>query len=236
MITDAAYRPAASALSDPFATVLRMSRFRLDGSKLLAITVDGAPVRALNGSMVAYEGQMEFKKQSFGGAGIGGALKRAATGESLSLMEIRGSGICYVAAAAQNVCVVELAGDTLFVEASSILALDGSLETGIEMTGPRGMQAGTGLFTTRVSGQGEVAFVSDGPAIGLRVAPGAPVTVDPQAYVAHRGRLQQQFLQDVNVRTVLGQGSGETFQQRFDGDGVVYIQPAERAGGIGGNL
>lgn len=213
-----------------------MSRFRLDGSKLLAIAVDGQPVRALNGSMVAYEGQMEFKKQSFGGSGIGGALKRKATGESLSLMEIRGSGTCYVASAAQNVCIVELTGDALWVEASSILALDGNLDTGIEMVGPRGAQAGIGLFTTRVSGQGQVAFVSDGPAIGLRVTPGMPATVDPQAYVAHRGNLQQQYLQDVNFRTVMGQGSGETFQQRFDGDGIVYIQPAERAGGIGGDM
>ena len=216
-----------------------MSRFRLDGSKLLAITVDGAPgapARALNGSMVAYEGQMEFRKQSFGGAGIGGALQRRVTGESLSLMEIRGSGTCYVASAAQEICLVELTGDALFVEASSILALDGALDTGIEMTGPRGMQAGNGFFTTRVTGTGEVAFVSDGPAIALRVTPGQPVTVDPQAYVAHRGPLQQQFLHDVNVRTVLGRGSGESFQQRFDGDGVVYIQPAERAGGLGGDL
>ena len=51
---------------------------------------------------------------------------------------------------------------------------------------------------------------------------------EAQAYVAHRGTLTQQFLQDVNFRTVLGHGSGESFQQRFDGDGVVYIQPEER--------
>lgn len=213
-----------------------MSRLRLQGSKLLAIAVEGQPVRALTGSMVAYEGQMEFKKQSFGGGGLGNALKRRVTGESLSLMEIQGSGTCYVALSARNVCVVRLSGDSLWVEASSILALDGSLDTGVEMTGPRGMQSGTGLFTTRVTGHGDVAFTSDGPAVGLRVQPGTPATVDPQAYVAHRGNLAQQFLHDANFRTFLGHGSGETFQQRFDGDGVVYIQPAERPGGLGGDL
>ena len=46
------------------------------------------------------------------------------------------------------------------------------------------------------------------------------------------GQLQQDFITDVNWRTAIGQGSGEAFQLRFQGQGLVYIQPAERAAGI----
>ena len=59
-----------------------------------------------------------------------------------------------------------------------------------------------------------------------------PLCVDPQAYVAHTGQLQQDFITDVNWRMAVGQGSGEAFQLRFQGQGLVYIQPAERAAGI----
>jgi uncharacterized protein (AIM24 family) len=44
--------------------------------------------------------------------------------------------------------------------------------------------------------------------------------------------LQQDFVTDVTWRTAIGQSSGESFQLRFQGQGTVYIQPAERDAGI----
>lgn len=210
-----------------------MASFSLQGSKLLVVDLAGDSVRALTGSMVAYDGDVEFKKQSMGGEGVMGAIKRKATGESLSFMEMKGRGKVYVARDAAEVQLVQLTGETLFVEASSLLALDMSLKTGTKFTGLGGGQTGNGVFTTTVDGHGMVAFTADGPPIALRVTNMDPVVVDPQAYVAHTGNLQQDFIQDINFRTMVGQGSGETFQQRFMGDGVVYIQPAERAGFLG---
>lgn len=210
-----------------------MSGFSLQGSKLLVVGLNGDTVRALTGSMVAYDGEVEFKKQSMGGEGVMGAIKRKATGESLSMMEMKGRGKVYVAREATEVMLVQLQGDTLFVEASSLLALDMSLKTGTKFTGLGGGQTGNGVFTTTVTGNGAVAFTANGPPIALRVSGMDPVTVDPQAYVGHIGDLQQDFVRDVNFRTMIGQGSGETFQQRFSGDGVVYIQPAERMGFMG---
>lgn len=210
-----------------------MASFSLQGSKLLVVDLAGDSVRALTGSMVAYDGDVEFKKQSMGGEGVMGAIKRKATGESLSFMEMKGRGKVYVARDAAEVQLVQLTGETLYVEASSLLALDMSLKTGTKFTGLGGGQSGNGVFTTTVDGNGMVAFTADGPPIALRVTNMDPVTVDPQAYVAHTGNLIQDFVQDINFRTVIGQGSGETFQQRFSGDGVVYIQPAERGGFLG---
>ncbi|HEY8481850.1 MAG TPA: AIM24 family protein [Spirillospora sp.] len=208
-----------------------MARFRMNGSKMLAVDLAGETVRALNGSMVAYEGQMTFKRQGVtGGEGLRGALKRRIAGEGMTLMEVSGQGTVYLASEATEVTLVELTGDTLFVESQSLLALDGNLQTGVHFVGLRGMGTGQGLATTKVDGYGTVAVLSDGPAIALEVTPQQPLCVDPHAYVCHRGQLQQDVVTDVNWRTVLGQGSGESVQFRYSGHGLVYVQPAERGG------
>jgi len=198
---------------------------------MLAVDLAGDTIRALNGSMVAYDGQMAFKRQGMtGGEGLRGALKRKIAGEGMTLMEITGQGTVFLASEATEVTLVPLNGETLFVESESLLALDGRLQTGIQFVGLRGMGTGQGLATTKVEGQGTVAILSDGPAIALEVTPGTPLCVDPHAYVGHRGQLQQDVVTDVNWRTVMGQGSGESVQFRYQGHGLVYVQPAERGG------
>ena len=210
-----------------------MPTFRLDGSKLLAVDIAGESFNALTGSMVAYEGRVEFQKRGMGASGgIRGALKRAVTGEGISLMECKGSGTVYVAKDANEITLIDLHGDKLFVEASNLIALEATLKTDQVFTGLRGATTGQGLFTTVVEGSGKVAVLSDGPAIVLAVTGGTPLVVDPQAYVAHNGQLTQDFLTDVSWRNAIGQSSGEAFQLRFQGQGTVWIQPAERAGGI----
>lgn len=200
---------------------------------MLAVDLMGDTIRALNGSMVAYDGQMNFKRQGMsGGEGLRGAIRRRVAGEGMTLMEVTGHGTVYLAHEATEVTLVPLQGDTLYVESESLLALDGQLRTGVQFVGLRGMGTGQGLATTKVEGLGMVAILSDGPAIALEVTPGMPLCVDPQAYVGHIGQLQQDIVTDVNWRTVLGQGSGESVQFRYQGHGLVYVQPAERDGGM----
>lgn len=211
-----------------------MPTFRLNGTRLLEVDIANESFRALNGSMVAYVGQVAFKKQGMtsGGGGIRGAMKRKVTGESISLMDCSGSGTVYIANEAQEINLIELAGETLFVEASNLVALSDGITTDQKFTGLQGATTGRGLFTTTATGKGTLAVTTDGPAIVLEVSPGQPLCVDPQAYVAHSGQVQQDFITDVNWRTAVGQNSGESFQLRFQGSGLVYIQPAERQGGV----
>lgn len=211
-----------------------MPTFRLNGSRLLEVDIAGESFKALNGSMVAYTGQVQFKRQGMtsGGGGLMGAVKRKVSGESITLMDCVGHGTVYIANEAQEINVIDLSGEQLWVEASNLVALDANIKTEVKFNGLRGMTSGTGLATTLASGHGQVAVTTDGPAIVLEVTPGQTLCVDPQAYVAHKGQLQQDFVTDVNWRTAMGQNSGESFQLRFNGNGVVYIQPAERAGGI----
>ncbi|WP_436993599.1 AIM24 family protein [Streptomyces sp. enrichment culture] len=212
-----------------------MATFRLQGSKVLAVDLSGDAVRAKNGSMVAYEGDMAFKKMSGGGEGLRGMVTRRLTGEQLEVMEVRGQGVCHFADRASDITLLTLRGEQLNVEASNLLCSDGSLRTGTTFTGLRGGAAGTGLFTTTVEGSGQVAIMSDGPAVVLRVSPRFPLAVDPGAYVAHQGNLRQTFQSGVTFRTLLGEGGGEAFQIRFEGDGLVYVQPSER-NTVGGDV
>ncbi|WP_431947795.1 AIM24 family protein [Actinacidiphila sp. bgisy167] len=205
-----------------------MAQFRLQGSKVLAVDMAGDAVKARNGSMVAYEGQMSFKKMTGGGEGLRGMVTRRLTGESMEVMEVRGQGTCYFADRASEINLVRLNGEKLYVEAGNLLATEAALRTGTTFTGLRGASQGNGLFTTTVEGVGQAAIISDGPAVVLRVAPGMPLQVDPGAYVAHTGNLQQHFQTGVSWRTVIGESGGESFQIRFEGDGLVYVQPSER--------
>ncbi|HEX8158958.1 MAG TPA: AIM24 family protein [Solirubrobacteraceae bacterium] len=156
---------------------------------------------------------MSFKRQGIGGqGGVKGAFKRKLTGESLTLMDVSGTGVVYIANMAMEINLVGLADERIWVEASNLVALEAKLKTNQKFNGLRGATSGQGLFTTTVEGQGTVALLSDGPAIGLEVNQGMPLNVDPQAYVAHKGQLQQDFVTDVTWRTAVGQSSGQLGQ------------------------
>src|SRR6478735_9668119 len=104
--------------------------FRLQGSKTLAVDLTGDAVKAKNGSMVAYDGRMAFKKMSGGGEGIRGMVTRRLTGEQMTVMEVSGQGTCYFADRASEINLVSLQGEKMFVEASNLLATDAGLRTG----------------------------------------------------------------------------------------------------------
>ena len=197
--------------------------------------MSGDGVKAKNGAMIAYDGRMAFKKMSGGGEGLRGMVTRRLTGEQMEVMEVKGHGTCWFADRASEISLVSLNGQKLYVEASNLLCTDGGLRTGTSFTGLRGGAQGNGLFTTTVEGTGQAALLSDGPAVVLRVSEQYPLQVDPGAYVAHTDGLPQSFQSGVNFRTLIGEGSGEAFQIRFEGEGLVYVQPSER-NTVGGDV
>jgi uncharacterized protein (AIM24 family) len=197
--------------------------------KVLHADLSGDTVRASTGSMVAYTGTVQFKNAGMGGGGgLRAALKQRVAGESISLMECTGEGRVYLAEDALDVTVVDLDNDTMTVESEHILAVTAGLKLDVQFAGLRGMTTGQGLATTKVTGTGQCAITSDGPMIGLEVSPGMPLTVDPDAYVAGSGQLQMTLVSGVSWRSLVGEGGGEPFSLRFEGQGIVYIQPAER--------
>ncbi|WP_035845867.1 AIM24 family protein [Kitasatospora azatica] len=212
-----------------------MARFRLQGSRVLAVDLAGEAVKARNGSMVAYTGQMSFKKLTGGGDGLRGMVTRRLTGEQMAVMEVRGQGTVFFADRATEVNLVRLNGETLYVEAANLLCTEAVLRTGTSFTGLNGMASGDGLFTTKVEGTGWAALTSNGPAVLLRVGRDLPLRVDPGAYLAHTGGLRRELRSGAGWTTLIGEGGGEAVQLEFSGEGLVYVQPAERRT-VGGDV
>ncbi|NHZ37011.1 AIM24 family protein [Massilia sp. CCM 8692] len=205
-----------------------VTSFRNNSDRLLEVTLQKETVLAIVGSMVAYTGTIKFEKSILGGEGIFGALKRKVTNEGMQLMQASGTGTVFFAQNAAEITVIPLSGEKMTIESSSLLAYDTSLKTGTSFAGLRGAVSGQGLFSTTVEGQGSIAVISRGNLIMLEVTPANPLRVDPDAFVGYKGNITQEFVFDVNWRTMVGQSSGESYQHKFSGQGVVFIQPAER--------
>ncbi len=205
-----------------------MTSFRNNSDRLLEVTLQNEKVLAIAGSMVAYTGTIKFEKSILGGEGIFGALKRKVTNEGMQLMQASGTGTVYFAQNAAEITLIPLANEKLTIESTSLLAYDVGLKTGTNFSGLRGATSGQGLFSTSVEGSGNIAVISRGNLIMLEVTPSTPLRVDPDAFIGFKGNITQEFVFDVNWRTMIGQSSGESYQHKFSGQGVVFIQPAER--------
>ncbi|BFO15367.1 hypothetical protein SHKM778_17550 [Streptomyces sp. KM77-8] len=137
--------------------------FRLQSSRVLAVDMTGDAVKAKNGSMVAYDGDMAFKKLSGGGEGLRGMVTRRLTGEQMTLMEVKGHGTCFFADRASEINLVSLRGDKLYVESSNLLATDGGCGRGRVSRGCAGPRRATGCSRPRSRGTGRRRSCRTGP-------------------------------------------------------------------------
>ncbi len=90
------------------------------------------------------------------------------------------------------------------------------------------MMAG-GLFNVKLSGTGMAAITTHHDPLTLAVSQNKPVITDPNATVAWSGSLAPELKTDISFKTLLGRGSGESIQMKFQGDGFVVIQPCEES-------
>ena len=197
-------------------------RWVLQSGKMLRVAL-GPEVLAAQGAMVAYQGTMDFSYQ--GSKNLSGMLKKAVSGEGGNLMRVTGQGEVFFARAAHNVFLLQLEGDAITVNTRSLLAFDANLGYDIRLIGNAGILAG-GLFNLLVQGQGVVAVSSDGPPMLLDCSQ-QPTFVDPQAAVCWSANLQPQVKSTFKMGSLIGRGSGESFQLGFHGPGFVVVQPSE---------
>ena len=197
-------------------------RWTLQSDKMLRVAL-GPEVLAAQGAMVAYQGAMDFSYQ--GSKNLSGMLKKAVSGEGGNLMRVTGQGEVFFARAAHNVFLLQLEGDAITVNTRSLLAFDANLGYDIRLIGNAGILAG-GLFNLLVQGQGMVAISSDGPPMLLDCSQ-QPTFVDPQAAVCWSANLQPQVKSTFKMGSLIGRGSGESFQLGFHGPGFVVVPPSE---------
>ncbi len=194
------------------------------------------------GAMLAYRGEVTFTPNIQGGqGGLGSMIGRRVAGEATPLMTVEvppggaPGGTVMFGHGGHHVHVVDLTGETLYVEADRLLAFDGTLQQGTMFMGSqggvmgmvRGQVTGQGLFTTTLKGHGSAAVMAHGGVVELPITPQRPVHVDPQAYVAHRGDVRNKLSTALGWRDMVGRGSGEGFQLELSGQGTVYVQASE---------
>jgi len=198
---------------------------RLQNSKMLKIGLNGEAMARV-GSMVAYQGQVQF--QALGSGGLGKFLKQKLTGEGIPLMKVSGHGDVFLADFAKDVHIIDLEpGDALSINGSSVLAFDSTLQYDIRMVNGAGMASSSGMFNCVFSGYGRIAITTKGTPVVLNVD--APTYVDPQAVVCWSASLQTGYhrAEQLGLGTLLGRRTGEAFTMSFAGQGFVVVQPSE---------
>jgi uncharacterized protein (AIM24 family) len=209
---------------------------RINSKMVEAVVTPGQRLFSQRGAMLAYRGEVTFTPNITGGqGGVMSMIGRRLANEASPLMTVEGQGTVMFGHGGHHIHTVDLAGETLYVEADRLLAFDGSLRQGTMFMGSqggvmgviRGQATGQGLFTTTLQGKGSVAVMAHGGVLELPIAPDRPVHVDPQAYVAHRGDVRNRLTTAIGWREMVGRGSGEGFQLELSGQGTVYVQASE---------
>ncbi|ANU21478.1 hypothetical protein BBI15_15475 [Planococcus plakortidis] len=200
--------------------------FELETDRLLEVNLNGQ-VWAKAGSMISYEGNIKFEREGMLEHGLGKFVKKALSGEGAQLMKANGNGKLYVADSGKKITILDLEGESIFINGNDLLAFQDGLDWDIKlMRRVAGMMAG-GLFNVRLEGHGLVAFTSHYEPLTLLVTPDTPVFTDPNATVAWSGNLEPDFVTDVQLKSFFGRGSGESVQMKFSGNGFVVVQPYE---------
>ncbi|MFD6157513.1 AIM24 family protein [Nocardia sp. NPDC060256] len=227
--------PMQSELFNPNHAEVNGVGIQKQGGKMIKVAVNGE-VLARAGSMVAYQGDMQFK--ALGSGGIGRAITQRLTGEGVPLMNVSGRGDLFLADSAADVHIIDLDGsDGLTINGSNVLAFDTSLSYRIaRVQGAAGIASNAGLFNCVFTGRGRIAITTHGSPVVLQVD--QPTYADPQAAVAWSSSLQTGIKRNdsFGLGRLIGRSTGEGLTLAFSGRGFVIVQPSELPPGglIGG--
>lgn len=198
--------------------------FRLQNSKLLKVELADLTIQAKLGSMVAYQGDVRFEHA--GSGGLSRMLKKAVTSEGTDLMKVSGTGEVFLADMAQEIQLLKLDDERITANGANVLAFEDGIDWDIKrVEGASGALAG-GLYNMELAGTGWVALVSDGPPVLIQID-GTETYADPQAAITWSSGVSSSIKTDVNLKTFIGRGSGETIQMSFSGSGWLLVQPSE---------
>lgn len=200
--------------------------FVLETERVLEVNLQGQ-VWAKMGTMISYVGDITFEREKVLEHGLGKMFKKALSGEGTSLMKATGHGKLYLADKGKKITIFDLDEESITVNGNNLLAFEPTVSWDIRlMKKMAGMMSG-GLFNVLLEGKGKVAITTHFEPLTLKVTKDRPVLTDPNATVAWSGNLMPEFKTDMNLRTFIGRGSGESVQMKFVGEGFVIVQPYE---------
>ncbi|MET8691407.1 TerD family protein [Streptomyces bauhiniae] len=201
-------------------------RWTQQNHKLIRVDLGagGQPVLARQGSMVLYQGKVDF---SYKGAGITGRLVGNATGQEMQLMRCTGQGQVFLADNSTHLHPVELQGDAICVSAENVLAFDESLQYEVRRIEGHGIPGGA-LFTMQFQGTGTLVVKTHGTPVVLPVTP--TTFADCHAVVAWSAASQVIVSSQVRMRRNAYAGdTGESVNLQFRGapGNFIVVQPYE---------
>jgi uncharacterized protein (AIM24 family) len=213
-----------SSLLDHAERSVEPGSFQLQNDRMLKVDLRGTGgfFFAKQGSMVAYQGDVDFAYE--GSGGLSKMFKKAFTGEGMSLMKVSGSGDVFLAQEADQVFVLHLEDEGVTVNGANVLAFESSLTWDINRVEGASMLSG-GLFNTTFTGTGALAVTAFGTPVVLDVD--VPTYVDMQAAVLWSTSLQSSIRKTAKLAAAIGRGSGEAYQLALSGQGIVVVQASE---------
>ncbi|MFP8883619.1 AIM24 family protein [Streptomyces mangrovi] len=202
------------------------ARMENHGSHMVKIAMAGGQdVFARSGSMVAYEGFVQYEANP---PAVRQAASQWLTGEGAPLMKCSGDGLLYLADYGADVVCLNLDNEAMSVNGTNLLAFDAHLQWGVERVKGLAKFSGQGMFNVGISGTGWVALTSRGTPIVVDCGRGEDETyVDPDALVAWSSGLKMKGKRSMKAGALIGRGSGEAYQIAFSGRGFVVVQPSE---------
>ena len=199
-------------------------RWTQQSSKMVKVTL-GPECLARKGSMVAYQGNIEFDHK--GSGGLKKMLENKMTGQGLSMMICKGEGEVFLAEDATDLHIVELNGRTININANNVLAMDATLQVETKRMESAGLPGG-GFFHIEVTGQGSIIVMTHGTPMTIPVQ--GPTSTDVNATVAWSAGMRVSVSNQVRVQRNLYAGqSAEAGCLDFMGMGeaFVVVQPYE---------
>ncbi|WP_432133982.1 TerD family protein [Streptomyces sp. bgisy154] len=201
-------------------------RWTQQNKKLIRVDlgIGGQPVLARQGSMVLYQGKVDF---SYKGAGFAGRIVGNATGQEMQLMRCTGQGQVFLADNATMLHPIELQGDGICVSAENVLAFDESLHHEVRRIEGHGIPGGA-LFTMQFQGTGTIVVKTHGTPVVLPVTP--TTFADANAVVAWSSAAQVIVSSQVRMRRNAYPGAtGESVNLQFRAapGNFVVVQPYE---------
>ncbi|MEU6401324.1 TerD family protein [Streptomyces sp. NPDC046985] len=219
-------QPGVGAALQKFKETPTGQRWTLQNGKLIRadLGMGGQPVLARQGSMVLYQGKVDFH---YKGAGFAGRVVGNATGQEMQLMRCTGQGQVFFAENSAHLHPVELQGDALCVSAENVLAFDESLQYEVRRIEGHGIPGGA-LFTIQFQGTGTLVVKTHGTPVVLPVTP--TTFVDSNALVAWSAAAQVIVSSQVRMRRNAypgHTGEGVNLQFRAAPGNFVVVQPYE---------
>ncbi|MGA5269153.1 TerD family protein [Streptomyces lydicamycinicus] len=218
--------PGLGVVLDKYKEAPTGRRWTPQNSRLIRVDlgVDGQPVLARQGSMVLYQGKVDF---GYKGAGFRGRIVGNATGQEMQLMRCTGQGQVFFAENSAHVHPIELQSDAICVSAEAVLAFDESLQHEVRRIEGHGIPGGA-LFTMQFQGTGTLVVKTQGTPVVLPVTP--TTFADANAIVAWSAASQVIISSQVSLRRHAYPGhSGETVNLQFRGapGNFIVVQPYE---------